>query len=268
MTPFVHPFDQAIELARAGDGTFSGRTSTHYWNAISPFGGTTVATLLQAMLAHPQRLGDPLSMTVNFAGPLQPGEFTVRVTVARAGRSTQHWQMEIRQAGDEQPAVTGTAVFAVRRETWSDTEATLPDVLPPGQLARYAPPVQVPFLQMYDIRYVDCDPLAGGPDSTTQCWISDVPPRRLDFPAIAAYCDSFVPRLFVRKGAARPISTVTLSINFHVDDAALARQQGRHAFGKARANAFNGGYYDQEGQLWAEDGTLLATTHQLVWFRE
>lgn len=268
MTTPDHPFDQAIALARDAGDTWRGHTSEHYWNAISPFGGTTVATLLQAMLAHPQRLGDPLSMTVNFAGPIRQGEFTVHVAVARAGRSTQHWRMEIRQHGDAQPAVTGTAVFALRRDTWSDTEAKPPTVPGPAGLRRYDPPAKVPFLQRYDIRYVDCDPLAGGDDSATQCWIADVPPRTLDFPAIAAYCDSFVPRLFVRKGAAQPISTVTLSINFHIDGAALARQQQRHAFGKAWANAFHGGYYDQEGKLWAEDGTLLATTHQLVWFRD
>lgn len=268
MTSSDHPFDAAIALRPAAAGTYCGHTSEHYWNTISPFGGTTVATLLQAMLAHPQRLGDPLAMTVNFAGPIRQGEFTVEVALARAGRSTQHWRMEIRQAGDDWPVVTGTAVFAVRRETWSDTEAKRPAAAGPDTLPRYDPPAKVPFLQMYDIRYADCDPLAAGDDSTTQCWISDVPPRPIDFAAIAAYCDSFVPRLFVRKGAPRPISTVTLSINFHIDGATLARQQGRHAFGKARANAFNGGFYDQEGQLWAEDGTLLATTHQLVWFRE
>lgn len=268
MTTPDHPFDSAIALRHSGDGLYAGHTSEHYWNAISPFGGTTVATLLQALLTHPQRLGDPLALTVNFAGPIRQGEFTIRVHVARTGRSTQHWQMEIRQAGDEQPAATGTAVFALRRDTWSDTEARLPAAAGPYALPRYDPPAKVPFLQRYDIRYADCDPLAGGDDSTTQCWISDVPPRPLDFPAIAAYCDTFVPRLFVRKGAARPISTVTLSINFHVDGGALARRRGCRAFGQARANAFNGGYYDQEGKLWAEDGTLLATTHQLVWFRE
>lgn len=263
-----HPFDQAIALERGADDGYFGRTSERYWNAISPFGGTTVATLLQAMLIHPQRLGDPLAMTVNFAGPIRQGEFTVRVAVARAGRSTQHWQLEIHQAGDEQPVATGTSVFAVRRESWSDTESKLPEVAGPSGLVRHEPPINVPFLEMYDMRYVACDPLAGGKDSTTQCWISDVPPRPLDFPAIAAYCDSFIPRLFVRKGAPRPISTVTLSINFHVDSAALGQRSMQHAFCKAKANAFNGGYYDQEGQLWGEDGTLLATTHQLVWFRD
>lgn len=268
MTALPHPFDQAISLEPAGGDLFAGHTSEHYWNAISPFGGTTVATLLQAILAHPQRLGDPLAMTVNFAGPIRQGGFTVRVHPVRTGRSTQHWQMEIRQEGDAEPAITGTAVFAIRRETWSDLESKLPPVTGPEGLERYASPARVPFLQMYDIRYVDCNPLAGGENSTTQCWIGDVPPRKLDFPSVAAFCDAFIPRLFVRKGAPRPISTVTLSINFHVDGETLEKEQGKFAFGKAKANAFYGGYYDQEAQLWSQEGTLLATTHQLVWFRE
>jgi acyl-CoA thioesterase len=268
MTALPHPFDQAITLTRVDGDVYAGHTSEHYWNAISPFGGTTVATLLQAILTHPQRLGDPLAMTVNFAGPIRQGEFTVRVHAVRTGRSTQHWQLEIRQEGDAEPVVTGTAVFAVRRDTWSDTESRLPEVPAPHTLERHTPPAKVPFLERYDMRYVDCNPLVANAHSVTQCWIGDVPPRKLDFPSIAAYCDSFVPRLFVRKGAPRPISTVTLSINFHIGGDALARQHGMHAFGKARANAFNGGFYDQEAQLWSEDGALLATTHQLVWFRE
>ncbi|HJV76339.1 MAG TPA: thioesterase family protein [Noviherbaspirillum sp.] len=263
-----HPFDQAIALAPDNDGAFIGRTSEHYWNAISPFGGTTVATLLQAMLTHPQRLGDPLALTVNFAGPIKQGDFIVRVSPVRTSRSTQHWQMEIRQEVNSEPAITGTAVFALRRDTWSDTESRIPDVAAPETLTRHPAPAMVPFLERYDMRYVDGNPLRGGDDSATQCWISDVPPRKLDFASIAAYCDSFVPRLFVRKGAPTPISTVTLSINFHIDDNALQKQQGLYAFGKAKANAFNGGYYDQEAQLWSQDGALLATTHQLVWFRD
>lgn len=268
MNPSEHPFDQAISLVPNAPGELRGSTSKHYWNAISPFGGVTVATLLQAMLTHPQRLGDPLALTVNFAGPIREGDFTVRVSPVRTGRSTQHWQADIRQEGDDAPAITCTAVFAVRRETWSDTEARLPDVAPPDMLQRHPAPARVPFLERYDMRYVAGDPLRGSDDSATQCWIADVPPRRLDFPSVAAYCDSFVPRLFVRKGAPTPISTVTLSINFHVDGETLARQQGVFAFGAAKANAFNGGFYDQEARLWSQEGVLLATTHQLVWFRD
>lgn len=270
MTTYMttHPFDLAIALERTGGDLFAGHTSEHYWNAISPFGGTTVATLLQAILAHPERLGDPLAMTVNFAGPIRKGGFTVRVHPVRTSRSTQHWQMEIRQDDEAEPAITGTAVFAVRREAWSDTESAMPRVAAPETLARYPSPANVPFLGMYDMRYADCDPLEGGNGSATQCWISDVPPRRLDFASIAAHCDTFIPRLFVRKGGPTPISTITLTINFHVDGAALEKMDGHHTFARAKANAFNGGYYDQEGQVWARNGSLLATTHQMVWYRD
>ncbi|HYD95566.1 MAG TPA: thioesterase family protein [Noviherbaspirillum sp.] len=264
----LHPFDRAIALTPEEGDVFSGHTSDDYWNAISPFGGTTVATLLQAILKHPQRLGDPLALTVNFAGPIRKGSFMVRVHAVRTGRSTQHWQMEIRQGGDPEPAITGTAVFAVRRDAWSDTEARMPEVAGPASFPRAPAPAAVPFLQRYAMRYAGGNPLAGGNDSATQCWLSDVPPRKLDFPSLAAYCDTFVPRLFVRKGAPTPISTVTLGINFHADGAALERAGTHHVFMQAKANAFCGGYYDQEGQVWAEDGTLLATTQQMVWYRD
>jgi acyl-CoA thioesterase len=267
MTASTHPFDQAIALTQEDD-VFRGKTSEHYWNAISPFGGTTVATVLNAILNHPLRLGDPLAMTINFAGPIKQGDFMIRVHPARTGRSTQHWQMELRQTGDAEPLITGTAVFAVRRNTWSDTESTLPNVAPPEGIARFPSPSKVPFLDRYDMRYVDCDPLNNEASSTTQCWISDVPLRPLDFPSIAAHCDTFIPRLFVRKGAARPISTVTLSINFHVDGATLAQEESPYTFGKSKANAFNGGFYDQEALLWSRQGRLLATTHQVVWFKD
>jgi len=268
MTAAEHPFDLAIALAAEESGQFSGHTSERYWNAISPFGGTTAAVLLQAILLHPRRLGDPLALTVNFAGPIRAGGFSIRLVAARTGRSTQHWQMEIRQPGEPEPLVTGTAVFAVRRPGWTDTETRLPETPGPEKFSRYISPANVPFLARYDIRYVDYDPFAGGADSSTQCWIADVPPRKIDFPAIAAYCDTFIPRLFVRKGKMAPISTVTLSINFHIDGAALERRQPLHAFGQSKANAFNGGYYDQEARLWSADGALLATTHQMVWFKD
>lgn len=268
MSEFRHPFDCAIALDPEAPNLFFGRTSDDYWNAISPYGGVTAATVLQAVLRHPNRIGDPIAMTVNFAAAIQAGELIVRAFPVRTGRSTQHWQIEIIQAEDKPPLVTATAVFAIRRKTWSDTEATMPKVLGPQAFQRFIMAGPLPFLERYDLRYVDSSPYAGTEESLTQCWIGDVPPRRLDFPAIAAHCDSFIPRLFVRKGAASPISTVSMSINFHIDAPSLSALQGTFAFGQARANGFNDGFYDQEGKLWSEDGRLLATTHQMVWFKD
>ena len=121
-----HIFDAAIALQREADGSFAGHTSPAYANMIGPFGGITAAQVLHAVLLHPERLGEPVALTVNFAGPVADGPFTVRPRAARTNRSTQHWTVELLQ-GDE-VLVTATVFTAVRRETWAGHESTVPQV--------------------------------------------------------------------------------------------------------------------------------------------
>jgi len=55
---------------------------------------------------------------------------------------------------------------------------------------------------------------------------------------------------------------------FHADDALLAAQGDRHLLATARALNFRHGYFDQTAEMWSDQGDLLASTHQLVYFRE
>lgn len=68
-----HPFDAAVGLTPLTAGLSTGETNPAYNNMVGPFGGVTAATLLESVLKHPERLGDPLSLTVNFAGPITEG---------------------------------------------------------------------------------------------------------------------------------------------------------------------------------------------------
>jgi hypothetical protein len=61
-----HPFDAAIRLEPQGEGHWRGATHEAYGNMVGPFGGATAA----AVLAYPARQGEPLALTVNFAGPV------------------------------------------------------------------------------------------------------------------------------------------------------------------------------------------------------
>ena len=83
---------EAIEATRvvAGDSRYQGRTSEDYWAFVGPFGGVTAATILRALMDHPQRAGDPLSLTVNFCAPIAQGAFDLDVRLVKANRSTQH----------------------------------------------------------------------------------------------------------------------------------------------------------------------------------
>ena len=142
-----HEFDAAVALQPQADGTFLGRTSAAYGNMVGPFGGVTAAQALNAVLQHPQRLGDPVSLTVNFAAALADGPFTVIARPARTNRSTQHWVIEIQQQG--QAVLTGTVFFGLRRETWSADEHTMPKVPAPSDVGLGQHPPRVEWVKRY-----------------------------------------------------------------------------------------------------------------------
>jgi acyl-CoA thioesterase len=268
----MHPFDAAIALRPAHDDHFLGATSPAYANMVGPFGGTTGAVLLNAALLHPARLGDPVALTVNFASAVAEGEFEIKARAIRTNRSTQHWLIELTQAGEI--AATATAVFALRRETWSAPEAIAPQGVPPAEaLARAGRTAPLAWVDRYDMRFAagDMPDRFDGeerPDSKSSLWVRDEPPRPLDFASLAALCDTFFPRVFIRRRKRVPIGTVSLTTYFHADTAMLAAQSDRHVLGTARALNFRNGYFDQSAEVWNDAGQLLASTHQIVYFRE
>ena len=267
----MHSFDTAIALTNLGADRFGGATSPAYANMVGPFGGTTGAVLLQSALQHPARLGHPIALTVNFASALADGEFEIEARAVRTNRSTQHWIMELHQNGEV--AATATAVFAQRRETWSAPEAVAPEVPPADALAPPNRAGRPPWVGCYDMRFVEGglpDAFDGQEraDSKTAFWVRDEPPRPLDFASLAALCDSFFPRIFIRRRRPTPIGTVSLTTYFHADEAMLAAQGERPVLGTARALNFRNGYFDQSAEVWNSERQLLASTHQIVYFRE
>jgi acyl-CoA thioesterase len=267
----MHPFDTATLLEPLSEGHFRGHTSPAYANMVGPFGGVTAACVLQAALRHPARQGDPVALTVNFAAALADGEFELVARPLRTNRSTQHWSIELSQGGEI--AASGSAVFALRRETWSAPEAAPPDDIPPADALVRSPVIGRPaWTRHYDMRFArgampEVFDAAHQPDSRSQVWMRDEPPRALDFASLAALCDSFFPRIFVRRREITPIGTVSLTTYFHADAVMLAAQGARHVLGTARALNFRHGYFDQSAEVWGDDRQLLASSHQIVYYR-
>lgn len=268
MQPELHALDAAIRLEERADGNFLGHTSDKYWNFVGPFGGVTAATALNGILRRPERQGDPLSLTVNFMAPIKAGTFTIGTRLMRSNRSTQHWSVELIQEGESEPALSAIAVFAARRETWGLREAVPPPARPYEECKVFRPPLDIKWPAMYEMRYARGRFGVENPDSLTYCWIADSPARALDHLSLTAICDAFFPRIFLRRPKLAPIATVSLNIYFHVDAVDLAKEGSAPVLCVARAQVFNKGYYDQEGQVWGQDGVLLATTQQIAWYRE
>ncbi len=265
-----HPFDVGIALEHSDDGTLRGRTDPGWNNMVGPFGGITAATLLHAIESQPDAHGAPLTLTVNFLAPIADGEFQVSARALRTNRTNQHWYAELSQDGA--PKTTATAIFGIRRETWSDTELIAPDVPVPEDLPEPGTPRGVAvWIGNYDMRVIE-GPYPGpddgpSPSSLTKLWVRDRRGRTHDYAALTALCDIFYPRSYVRRAQVGPAGTISMTIYFHADSAELQSVGDDFLLGCARGNRFLNGYFDQSAELWSRSGALLATTHQLVYFK-
>ena len=102
--------------------------------------------------------------------------------------------------------------------------------------------------------------------STTEGWVRDDPPRPMDHASLAALCDSFFPRVMIRRRRYGPIGTISMHSCFHADAAALAEQGTRHVLGVARVLRYHAGFFDQRAEVWSDSGQLLASSQQMVYF--
>lgn len=274
----MHPFDQALALEHSDirAGQFTGTTSPAYWNMVGPFGGTTAALVLQAVLSHPDLLGLPISLTVNYAAAIEVGAFEVMATAVRTNRSTQHWTVQIKQPGADgqlQVNTTATVVTAVRRETWGTSDLSMPAVPAPTGLARFDPGSRGPaWMGQYELR-----PVSGvlpsawdgsGDESESIVWFRDAQPRALDFASLASMSDMFYPRIWLRRAKHVPAGTVSITTYFHGGADELAAVGTGFLLGRAVGQQFHNGFFDQAAQLWSESGRLLATSNQIVYFKE
>lgn len=266
----THVFDEAtavVRLAEADGHVVRATTHPAYNNMVGPFGGITAATVVRALAEHPDVLGEPLAVTINYAAPIAEGEWDLDLVPVRTNRTNQHWTFTIGQAGSV--VATGTAVFGVRRDTWSDTEAHAPELPPVDEVPAVDFPDFIAWAANYDKRFVvgGLDTDQANDDSTSTLWLRDEPARPLDYPALMSMTDAFFPRVFLRRGTYLPAGTISLTTYFHATRDELAAQGANPVRATARGTRFGNGHFDQYGEVWGDGDVLLATTHQLVYYK-
>ena len=268
----LHPFDDAIALTRLDDGTLRGTTSTAYANIAGPFGGTTAATMLRAVLDDDGRSGDPVALTVNFCGAMREGDFDISARMQRTGKYTQHWSVELTQEGTV--LTTASVVCGQRSDGFSHQSAAMPEAPAPESCTRLATAGRMNWLERYDFRFVEGapvyapEPFTEPAGSRSLMWVSDVPERPLDYLSLAALSDTFFLRLVHVRGTLAPMGTVSLTTYFHATPGELAAQNTAPLLGVAEGSRFHANFHDQQMELWGENGRLLATGAQVVWFKE
>ncbi len=272
--PAQHPLDESLALEARGPNLWHSSSSPLYWNAIGPFGGWIGAMLLHAVLCEPEARGDPVALQAQFIGPLRQAPFTVRTACIRQNRTTAFWRSEILQARDDGGAEAVCAHASVTLSDWRDTftlaDARMP-VVPPAETLPPPPPrrTRTPaFIARYDYRMVSGPMLAGADNMSSMLWLRDTPPRTLDATSISALCDAPFPSLWLRRTEPVMITTLVYNIFFRTSGNGLAAAGNRHVLVESACDVGTAGFYDQNSNLWSEDGRLLAQTQQLAWFAD
>jgi acyl-CoA thioesterase len=247
-----------------------GATDLAYWNMAGPFGGWIASQLLGRVLDDPDRLGDPVATSTSFVGAIAEGPFTIGLRRLRTNRSTDFWWTELRQVQDgvEQVCAYATVALARRPVTTTYVDEPMPQTLPPEDVPERRAPMQLRWFELFELRIAEGVPFAGDDGSARSLTWTRKRGHLLDARSLTEICDSAVPRIFYRTRRPIPVATVTMNVFFHATASEIAEVGDDYVLCDARWHGANDGYFDEQQLIWSRTGRLLATTDQLVWYRE
>jgi acyl-CoA thioesterase len=258
-------FEADTAVVPAEDGVFSAAVSDRWAVPRGPNGGYIAALVLRAMEATvADAVRAPRSLTLHYLRPPAPGPCTLRVTVERAGRTLT--SLSARMLQDDRAMVVALGAFSADFPTAADYATAPPDVGPPAPLHTVPDGPGVPAIARRTALSPVFGPgvLAGGREALVGGWLRLAQPRAADAAAVAFYTDAWLPSPFARLSAPAPAPTVDLTIHFRArlphagmapEDPVLARFVSRTS---------QGGFFEEDGEIWAPDGTLLAQSRQLA----
>ena len=253
-------------LERVEEGRWRGEVSERWWIQRGPFGGYVSALLVRALTAAVDDPGrPPRSLTVHFIDAPQAGPVDVLVVAERVGRSTTALSLRLEQDGRPVAlALAGCAAWREGEPEWADLrapQAPAPDECPPVKRVEGAPR----FHDCFDIRWVQGGHPGRPADAARNlAWLRLNPAQPLDHMAVTAMSDGWMPAAVSKLGRFAIVPTFDLTIHFR----ARLPVGGEWLLADYRSNFAAGGAWEEDGELWARDGTLIAQSRQLAMIRE
>lgn len=275
-------FDRATALRRApeqpqraGAAAFDVQISPQWCINGRPHGGYLAAILMRALL---QVVGDPdrapRSLTIHFLRPPRAGAARVQAATERAGGSLSTLSARMEQNGELTALALGA--FSLARASLEAAELAPPDV-PGPDAARQTSAVlreridrgHVPsFMENLVIQPRRGEvPFAGtdGPLVVT-AWLGLAERSRpLDPIALALYSDALFPTPFPRLSEPAGAPTIDLSVHFRESPERMAaRDPAQLCLAQFSTGVIHEGFFEEDGVMWAADGTVLAQSRQLA----
>ena len=252
-------FDEDTALVRDGD-VWRGEVSARWHVGAGPNGGYLASFPLRAMLDLAP-LPDPLSMTTHYLQRPVYGPIELRPRLLHATKGHAYLAADATQ--EHGTVLTALAVVGTIRDTEpSAVHGRMPETAPPdehvGIPATDDPALE--FTRRFEYRaprpeFEAFFPGTPGIDAV-QGWMRLLD-RGLDPLAVPTFMDGMPPAVF---GSLGPGLMPTLELTVHW----RSRPRSHWHFARFTTRFFTSGYVEEDGELWGEDGMLVAMSRQLA----
>jgi acyl-CoA thioesterase len=271
--------DTAVrELGRSEDGgivraEFAADVSPDWRAGRGPHGGYLAAMLLRALVETvADTARSPRSLTIHYARAPEPGPVTVAATIERAGRSLS--TLSARMEQDGKLIALALAAFSVAWNAPQIAELPLPDVAPQDVERRSGSPFfkgAPPFTKHIVIQpRIGAIPFTGA-DAPMEIgsWLGLAEPRPIDALSLAFFSDALFSPPFIRLTEPSTTPTIDLTIHFRKPLPAATETEPAQGirdelcFARFRSRLVHDGFFEEDGVIWAADGSVLAQSRQL-----
>lgn len=257
----MYELDRDTALEEIGDGVYGTRVSDAFGIYGNPNGGYLAALVGRALslaLPHP----DPFTLTTHYLSPPRPGEARIHVERVRAGRTHSTGVARLVQEGKER--LRAIATFGDLAATRGPTreEGAAPPIPPLDRCeARTGAPPGSTFADRLDVRFApgSLGFLDGAPSERMElgAWMRLADGRAPDALSLLLFADALPPPAL---NAVPRVWVPTLELTVHV----RRRPASGWIRGWFRTRHVIEGYLEEDGELWDDEGRLVAQSRQLA----
>lgn len=260
-------FDRDTAVARKEDGVFDATIAPGWRAGRGPHGGYLAAMLLRALtetVDDPART--PRSLTIHYTRAPEIGPIEIRTTIERHGRSLSTLSARMEQAG--KLTALALAAFSVPWDSPAANELAMPELAPPDAERRSTPKLfkgAPEFTRQLVMQpRVGAVPFAGsGAPMRIGGWTGLPEPRPIDALALALFCDAWFPPSFIALDTPAISPTVDLTIHFRQPISECDCDPAALCLSVFDTHLLHDGLFEEDGVIWAADGTVLAQSRQL-----
>ena len=258
----MHAFDRDIGGVQGSDKEIQVSISDQWSINHIPNGGYIMALMIQAMQGEDKTLVTCI-VTANYLERCECKPARILVETISLSRHFIRKQARLFQEGQERTRVMGTFIRSMDQPLPRHYEKE-PESLPLPDQCFKVPPISRGYT-LFDQVDMRLDPGSAGwtqgkftDRSVQKGWIRFQENREIDVPAITFFADCFPPCIFATRGMVAWVPTIEYSVN--------VRQLPAPGWLKGifRTRFISSGLVEEDGELWDEQGSLVAISRQIA----